>query len=69
MVSGGDVTTIGGGNVFAWYEDSSRILYTADQLEDNRYELFVGAADGGLPNQALSGALVSDGDVLTFKVK
>ena len=66
MVTGGDVTSNFAGPIFAWSEDSTRVLYLADQLVDNRFELFVTAPDGGIVNAAIAGELVSNGDVISF---
>ena len=56
------------GEAFQWTRDSTRIVYAADQDEDQKFELYVAAADGGLANTRLSGALTTEGDVVNFSL-
>ncbi len=51
---------------FAWAPDSSRVGYIADQKTANVFELFTSTPDGS-DNVQVSGALVSNGDVLDFQ--
>ena len=68
MVFGGDVVDSGGG-AFQWSLDGTRLVYTADQLEDNKVELFVAAPDGSIANDVISGELTEDGDVFNFALE
>ncbi len=56
------------GDAFQWTGDSSRIVYAADQDEDDKYELYVAAPDGGIANTGLSGELTTGGDVVSFSL-
>ncbi len=59
LVHGGDVNWRG----VQFNLDGTRVLYTADQLVNEKHELFSVPADGGAATR-LSGDLVSDGDVV-----
>jgi hypothetical protein len=59
-VPGGEV------RAFQWAPGASRLVYRADQLVDERFELFVAAPDGGAVNASISGALTDGGDVFSF---
>jgi len=67
VVDGGNVKAPEG-DTFQWTRDSTRIVYAADQDEDQTFELYVAAADGGLANTRLSGALTTQGDVVNFSL-
>ena len=54
---------------FAWHPSGDRLVYRADQLVDEQYELFVAAPDGGAPNARISGPLTDGGDVYQFLVQ
>ena len=51
---------------FVWSVDGTRLVYRADQLVDNQYELFVAAPDGNAVNDNISGTLTTNGDVGHF---
>jgi len=68
LVGGGDVINRGGGS-FRWSADSERLVYTADQLDDDVVELFVAAPDGSVGNIAISGEITENGDVFTFELQ
>jgi len=56
------------GDTFQWSADSHRIVYAADQITDQQFELFVAAPDAGVVNANLSGPLNPNGDVLNFSL-
>jgi len=58
LAAGGNVTR---GTRFA--PDGATLVYRADALADERFELFAVALEGGTPPVKLSGTLVADGDV------
>ncbi len=70
LVAGGDVRRI---NNFPphydWSADSSRLVYLADQVVDEKFELFVAAPDGNAINAPLSGTLTGGGDVFSFRLE
>ncbi len=61
------VPLVPGGDVYAYSiqfdSDAFRVLYLADQEENERYELFSVATDGSQPPRKLNGPLVPGGDV------
>jgi len=53
---------------FAFTADAQYVVYRADALEVNRFELYSTRSDGsGLPTK-LSGTLVANGDVTSFRI-
>jgi Tol biopolymer transport system component len=54
-------------DAFIWSPDSSLIAYIADQLTDERFELFVSTPDGISNFRVSSGAIIADGDVREFE--
>ena len=68
LVAGGDVQPGYGylGNNIS--PDGSRVVYLADQDEDNAAELYSVPIDGSAPPVKLNGALGSSGDVTTFLI-
>ncbi len=67
MPTGGNVEAREG-DAFQWSADSRRIVYTADQITDQQFELFVAAPDASIVNASLSGPLSPNGDVLNFSL-
>jgi Tol biopolymer transport system component len=65
LVSGGDVDAFSDTVISP---DSSRALYIADQDNDNLYELFSVALEGGSPPVQISGPLIIGGDVIGYQV-
>lgn len=65
MVSGGDVVALSG-QPFAFSPDSAYVVYSADQLQNQRFELYVTAPDGSATNVNVSGQLTAGGDVFDF---
>ena len=65
LVSGGDVDAFSDTVISP---DSSRVVYIADQDNDNLYELFCVALDGSSSPVQLSGPLIIGGDVIDYQV-
>ena len=65
LAPGGDVSSPEG-NAFQISADSSRVVYSADQQQDDRFELYVTAPDSGVAIASVSGPLTSGGDVRNF---
>jgi len=65
MTAGGNVESLEG-RAFQWSPDSSRIVYAADQQENDKYELYVTAPDSGIAITSISGTITSGGDVRNF---
>lgn len=65
LVTGGNVEALEG-PAFEIAPDSTRIVYSADQSEDDKYELYVTSPDSGIAIASISGALTSGGDVREF---
>jgi Tol biopolymer transport system component len=68
LVAGGDVYQDLHGFVprsFALTPDGARVVYLADQEEDERFELFSAPVDGSAAPVKLNGVLVAGGDVRT----
>lgn len=63
LVPGGDVSWNHDSPSFQLASDGSRVVYRADQLEDERFELFSVPLDASEPAVRLSGTLVAGGDV------
>lgn len=63
--------TVPGGDVqapFALAADGERVVYRADFLADERFELFSAPVDGSTPPVRLNGSLVAGGDVADFRL-
>jgi hypothetical protein len=65
IADGGNVAALSG-RAFQWSPDGTWLVYSADQVEDEKFELFVAAPDGGTTNLSVSGVLTSGGDVIKF---
>jgi len=65
MVAGGNVESPEG-RAFDISPDSSRVVYSADQQENNKYELYATSPDSGIAIASISGTLTSGGDVRNF---
>jgi Tol biopolymer transport system component len=67
LVAGGDVlATTFGRRFFALSPDGTRVLYVADQLADNTFELFGAPVDGSAPAIRLNAPFPLGGDVGTL---
>ncbi|NOT32145.1 MAG: hypothetical protein HOP15_16985, partial [Planctomycetes bacterium] len=53
---------------FAVTADGARVVFRADAVEDNRFDLYSAPADGAMPPTQLSGTLVANGDVTGFRI-
>jgi len=70
LVVGGDVRRINDIEPhYDWSADGKRLVYLADQVVDERFELFVAAPDGNAINASLSGTLTGGGNVFFFALE
>jgi len=67
LVPGGSIPEDASHRSFQITPDGTRVLYRADQLVDQRFEVF-GVPIGGGPVTRLSGAMVAGGSVFDFQV-